>query len=1112
MPFNFAIINGKASLRTLLIVPFMVQIFLAVGLTGGLSFINGQEAVNELARSLRSEVTERIQERMEVYLSIPHRVNQLNANAIALGELSLNPSQRREQHFWQQIKTFDLISHNYMGTPAGDYFGAKRLQNDTFQIMTRNQNGDNQYFATDAQGLPTTLQKEAKNYDPRVRPWYQAAVKAGQPTWSDIYPDFTTKGLAITAVYPQYHTTEKGDKKLKGVLGASFIFTWMNDFLGNLKIGEHGQTFIIERTGLLVANSVHAPVLDERLNRIYAEESDSLLVRKTTEHIKTRFRDLAQIKSSQQLDFNIEGQRQFLQITPFHDQWGLDWLIVVVAPEADFMGQIHAIMSTTLWLSAIALCLGLIGGLLTSRWVIKPIQNLNKAAKALARGEWQQSVDAQRKDELGELAKSFNSMTEQLKESFNALETKNADLRKLDKLKDEFLANTSHELRTPLNGIIGIAESMCDGAVGPLSNGQRKNLLMVAQSGHRLTNLVNDILDFSKLKHKNIELHLLPVGLREITEVVLPLHKNIIGQTEDKKLKLINKIPENFPPAKADENRLQQILHNIIGNAVKFTEQGKIEISAHFIAEDVGFVDLKIKDTGIGIPADKIDCIFESFEQLDGSSARQQGGTGLGLTVTKQLVELHGGKIFVESIVGEGSTFTIRLPVAKEAAGPAEPLSRRLSRGYEQSHATHELIPAEPDLPADKTKSKQGERFTILIVDDEPINLQVLVNHLSLQKYAVVEALNGIDALELVNDGLRPDLVLLDVMMPKMTGYEVCRQLRETFPANELPILLLTAKNQTSSLVEGLDAGANDYLTKPISKNELLARIQTHIQLSKINLAYGRFVPHEFIQLLDKDSVVDLALGDHVEKEMSILFSDIRGFTSISEAMSPQENFDFINAYLSRMEPIIAKHRGFIDKYIGDAIMALFPTGVEQAVQAAIQMLQRLTEYNETRGRPGRPTLRIGIGIHTGVLMLGTVGGENRMDGTVIADAVNLASRTEGLTKTYGAALLITEQVYDKLNDPKQYKIRVIDHVRVKGKTNAVTVLEVFDADSAEQVQLKLNSLHDFETGCRCYQVHDIKQAHDYFSRVLTANPEDKAAQVYLERCEADENIATAEK
>jgi predicted ATPase/class 3 adenylate cyclase/GAF domain-containing protein/tRNA A-37 threonylcarbamoyl transferase component Bud32 len=279
------------------------------------------------------------------------------------------------------------------------------------------------------------------------------------------------------------------------------------------------------------------------------------------------------------------------------------------------------------------------------------------------------------------------------------------------------------------------------------------------------------------------------------------------------------------------------------------------------------------------------------------------------------------------------------------------------------------------------------------------------------------------------------------------------------------------------------------------------ARLYTN--MTSLNQAYERFIPREFLSLLDKKSVTDVVLGDQIEKEMSVLFSDIRDFTSISEAMPPQENFDFINAYLSRMEPNILAYNGFIDKYIGDAIMALFPTNADDALQAAIDMLITLNEYNKTRGRPGRPIIKIGIGIHTGRLMLGTVGGKNRMDGTVISDAVNLASRIEGLTKIYGSALLITEFTYNKLSDPLQYHIRMIDKVYVKGKTQQITVYEVFDADARHLLELKKVTADIFECGLVHYHNNKLSLALECFVQVCFENPEDQVARVYIERCHA---------
>jgi PAS domain S-box-containing protein len=273
-------------------------------------------------------------------------------------------------------------------------------------------------------------------------------------------------------------------------------------------------------------------------------------------------------------------------------------------------------------------------------------------------------------------------------------------------------------------------------------------------------------------------------------------------------------------------------------------------------------------------------------------------------------------------------------------------------------------------------------------------------------------------------------------------------------------------------------------------------------QLYQLNQAYERFVPHELLKLLDKKSVIEVQLGDNVEKEMTILFSDIRGFTALSEIMTPRDNFAFINAYLSRMVPVIAQHRGVIDKYIGDAIMALFPHSADDAVQASIEMLITLNAYNTTRGRPARPKLNIGIGLNTGPIMLGTVGDKTRMDGTVIADAVNVASRVEELTKNYNTSLLITEPTLLKLKNLLHYKIRVIDRVKVKGKSKYITVYEIMNADPQQMMKLKLKTLHNFEQGFMCFHNNMLEKAQRFFQQVLDINKDDKAAQVYFMRCQ----------
>jgi PAS domain S-box-containing protein len=270
---------------------------------------------------------------------------------------------------------------------------------------------------------------------------------------------------------------------------------------------------------------------------------------------------------------------------------------------------------------------------------------------------------------------------------------------------------------------------------------------------------------------------------------------------------------------------------------------------------------------------------------------------------------------------------------------------------------------------------------------------------------------------------------------------------------------------------------------------------------SKLADATSRFVPNQFLSFLGCDSIVDVKLGDAVELEMSILFSDIRDFTTLSERIAPQENFRFINSYLSCMEPLIVENRGFIDKYIGDAIMALFSEGADDAVQAGIAMLHALAEYNQHRTAAGDVPIQIGVGINTGCLMLGTVGGQNRMDGTVIGDAVNLASRIESLTKNYEVPLLITQQTFDRLTNPADYAIRVIDRVQVKGKSEWVTVYEVFDADLPELKAGKSATLQVFAGALSCYNSQSLREAAALFADCLRQNPGDKVAKIYLDRC-----------
>jgi class 3 adenylate cyclase len=240
---------------------------------------------------------------------------------------------------------------------------------------------------------------------------------------------------------------------------------------------------------------------------------------------------------------------------------------------------------------------------------------------------------------------------------------------------------------------------------------------------------------------------------------------------------------------------------------------------------------------------------------------------------------------------------------------------------------------------------------------------------------------------------------------------------------------------------------------------------------------------------------------------MSILFSDIRDFTSLSESMTPADNFKFLNAYLSRMEPAIIKNNGFIDKYIGDEIMALFSGGADDAVRAGIAMLQTLAEYNQYRSRYGYVPIKIGIGINTGSMMLGTIGGTSRMDSTVISDAVNLASRLEEMTKHYRVPLLISHYTFSQLQDANQFAFRLIDRLQVRGKSTAVSVYEVFDADRPEIREAKLATKREFEQALLLYNMGCLSEATQLLEECLSKNPLDQVARNYLERCKTNSEL-----
>jgi class 3 adenylate cyclase len=280
----------------------------------------------------------------------------------------------------------------------------------------------------------------------------------------------------------------------------------------------------------------------------------------------------------------------------------------------------------------------------------------------------------------------------------------------------------------------------------------------------------------------------------------------------------------------------------------------------------------------------------------------------------------------------------------------------------------------------------------------------------------------------------------------------------------------------------------------------LVAQAETVDRLRERDAAVSRFLPRAFLEYLGRSSVVDLQLGDHVESEMTILFSDIRSFTALSEAMSPEQTFRFLNAYLHRAGPIIRAHDGFVDKYIGDALMGLFPNAAHTAVDAAIDMQRSVGAYNGERARAGDPPIAIGVGLHRGMLMLGAIGESERIETTVIADAVNVASRTESLTKQFGAPVIATEAVISALAQPHDYRLRPLGEVVVYGASRGTHMFEVFDGDAPELLLNKVRTLDDYTAGLRAFTDGNFATARSAFVRVVEVSPNDRTAAYFAEQ------------
>ena len=770
----------------------------------------------------------------------------------------------------------------------------------------------------------------------------------------------------------------------------------------------------------------------------------------------------------------------------------------------------EAMINERMWSLVIASSLIILMKVITEfvvigRMVRRPLGTLAVRATQLGQGDLETVISLPGHDELVLLADTLDGMRCNLQTSYNKIQHQNDELKELDRLKDDFLANVTHELKTPLNGILGLGHAILDGAYGTLDEEFRKPIGQIVFSADRLLKLALQILAFAPDKQATTA-NIQEVSLQEHLDAFF---SQFAGQAIEKGICVACQVDAALS-IPTDPEHLDTVLMNLVGNAVKFTHEGYVRLIVYPLGTDA--VAFSVKDTGIGIPEAFHQKIFERFQQGFASESRAYEGSGLGLSIMKQSLGVLKGAIHMESVPGVGSVFTVILPWQKALDQEAllalwlrQPVCQQLAASSHpptQTSTQHTPVPqaVATQEPASSesvitTQPQADEIITviqsmdddlqasILVVDDDAINREVLRANLN-RNFRVVEAEDGHQCLEKIGKN-QFDLVLLDLMMPGISGYDVLAILQKSVSEpTSPPVIVLSAKDQTSAMTKAFHMGAVDYVTKPFQKEELMARIRAHVTLRRnateiinrklaetellekkgalersnrfIRKTFGRYMSDEVVESI-LDTPEGLRLGGE-KKEVTVVMTDLRGFTSIGERMPSEQVISMLNMYLEVMTEIIMKYNGTIIEFLGDGILALFGAPVtreddaQRAVACVLEMQKAMPSVNAKNRQHGFPEVEMGAGINTGPVVAGNIGSEKRSKYGVVGKTINLASRIESFT--VGGQILVSESTLQACNS----LLRVDDQLQVspKGVSEPITIYHIGGIDGPHQVHLPL--------------------------------------------------------